>query len=294
MNQDNQPAHPHNPEHITQTAEFTSNPFIATLKGLGKTFTVNPATILILALLPFVAVFGLYFAFGLIAFLAALLDELGLAMGIVIGVFTFIAAIIFFLRATAGQIITFNESFRDKNVSAGDAFGRLASKKLTKLFLATLLGGLAVMFGFMFFFIPGLILLARFSLTGFAIYDEDLGARTGLKRSWQLTKGHTVEMLGVIFAQGVLSSNGLLSGITGFAGTANRYHELKNAEGKSTGSTHWMNYLVVILVTLGLLAYMGVLILVSAASETTSNSTQQNSLYDFNCYTNENNQFVCD
>jgi uncharacterized membrane protein len=65
-----------------------------------------------------------------------------------------------------------------------------------KWVLATCLYFLAFLVGFIFFIIPGLIAMVRFSLFPYYLIDQSLGPIEALKKSWETTKGASWKLIG--------------------------------------------------------------------------------------------------
>jgi hypothetical protein len=69
---------------------------------------------------------------------------------------------------------------------------------LGTLFVAGILAGLGIALGFVALIVPGLFLAARWSLVTPVVVLEKLGATDALRRSWELVRGHTWTVLGVV------------------------------------------------------------------------------------------------
>jgi hypothetical protein len=108
--------------------------------------------------------------------------------------------------------------------------------------------------------------MARGQLSFLIMFEENLGPVKSFKRSFAMTKGHTVEMLGSLFASNYISGGTLLLPATSLAPYVGRYEDIKNLEktGQQKPKTHWTNWLAIILplllfVGIGLFIVFGVI-----------------------------------
>lgn len=221
------------------TTTYNSNPFVAVGKTLGAGLTYNTVTLLLLTVLPFAFI------------LLLLLLNLGVSIfAPVVSLFFGIAIALFGLllvfRIWAANTVTLLESVEGKPLSTRRAMGE-RSKPMYGSYLATvLLLFIIILLGTLIFIIPGIILATRLSLAPIIVYAENKKAISALKRSVQLTKGHTFEMLGALTAQTIITGNGLISTAAAQSGIVGRYHEIVNLEKASSPKpkTHWMNYVL--------------------------------------------------
>ncbi len=100
-----------------------------------------------------------------------------------------------------------------------------ARQRLGALLLGSFLIALGVGIGFIFFIIPGLILLVSWALAIPAMVIEGVSATDGIKRSWSLVSGRRWPILGVFVVLYIvilifsLILTGILTGVTFLAGT---------------------------------------------------------------------------
>lgn len=236
---------------------YSSNPFLSTVKGLGLALTANPLSSLTVGLIAIVVGGGAVFlALVLGMFLPAIVK-------ITLMLLAFVVMILVLIRATAAVAIVHQKSIEGQRVTGRQALGPLAGEHLGSYVGAILLTVLFVLLGMILLIIPGLVIAARLALVPFVVYGEGLGGMAAVKRSWQLTRGHTWEMLGVNFASSLVigGSGGLLSFTGSLAGPANRYAELTAAEknGMSTGKMHWLNYGIVLIFIAFMVGYIGLI-----------------------------------
>lgn len=68
-------------------------------------------------------------------------------------------------------------------------------KDYVRVFLLELLGGLATLGGLVLLIIPGIIVALGFSMSHFILLDNpEMSATDALKASWQMTKGHKMDL----------------------------------------------------------------------------------------------------
>jgi hypothetical protein len=108
-------------------------------------------------------------------------------------VFTVLSSI-----ATAATVFVVSESYLGRPLDAVGALRR-ATPLLGRLIVCSLLLAIVVGFGFLFFFLPGVILLCGLLLAFPSLVLEQGSTPTGaLSRSWSLTRGSRWRMLGLL------------------------------------------------------------------------------------------------
>jgi hypothetical protein len=108
-------------------------------------------------------------------------------------VFTVLSSI-----ATAATVFVVSESYLGRPLTAASALHR-ATPLLGRLIVCSLLLAIVVGFGFLFFMIPGIVLLCGLLLAFPALVLEPGSSPTGaLSRSWSLTRGSRLRMLGLL------------------------------------------------------------------------------------------------
>jgi len=118
-------------------------------------------------------------------------DFLGLVTSAGMGM----VALLFWLVGAymAGGFITLAlKAARGQETSFGDLFG--GGRYLGRFLVTGIVGGLVVGLGLLLCVVPGYIVAYGLSLAGFLIVDQDLSGVDALKRSWELTKGHKVNI----------------------------------------------------------------------------------------------------
>ena len=86
----------------------------------------------------------------------------------------------------------------------------LYTRRVGRATLSTLVGGiavfLAIMIGFVLFFLPGLFLAVCFLFVIFAVGVEDRGVLGALKRSWSLSKGNRLRLVAIVLISGIVGA----------------------------------------------------------------------------------------
>jgi hypothetical protein len=100
--------------------------------------------------------------------------------------------------ATAATVFVVSESYLGRPLTAASALKR-ATPLLGRLIVCSLLFAIVVGFGFLFFMIPGIVLLCGLLLAFPSLVLEPGSSPTGaLSRSWSLTRGSRLRMLGLV------------------------------------------------------------------------------------------------
>ena len=122
-------------------------------------------------------------------------------VGLIVNSYLLGGILSFALKVARGQPVAFGDVF-----SGGRYFG--------KMLVAQLCAAIAVGLGFVLCVIPGYIVLYGICLYGFLIVDQDLGGVDALKKSWEMTKGHRVNIFVLhLLALVVVIAGGLACGI---------------------------------------------------------------------------------
>jgi hypothetical protein len=126
------------------------------------------------------------------------------------------------LAGMIGSLAIYHFILGGKNPTVGEALS-LAAASFLAFFLATLLSGIAVMFGLFFLFVPGIYLAIKFSFAGPAIAAEGIKSPVAaLSRSWALTKGNSLRIFGFILMVAIVGyvamtiAGLILGGILGY------------------------------------------------------------------------------
>jgi hypothetical protein len=99
--------------------------------------------------------------------------------------------------ASAAVIAVVSERYTGKDVTAGEALGRVWSR-IGTVFATSIIYGLIVFVGFVLFIIPGLYFACKYFAMMPAVVIEGYNSSTSQKRSAQLTEGSKWRVLGLI------------------------------------------------------------------------------------------------
>lgn len=91
-----------------------------------------------------------------------------------------------------------------------DLFSYFDLMMIFKMFVGTMMYGLLVMIGFILLVIPGIIFLVRFSYYMYFIVDKNMGPVDALTKSWEITKGNTLLLIGFVLALFLINVVGAL------------------------------------------------------------------------------------
>lgn len=258
-----------------KTSNYDSNPVTNAISGLVIVLKNNPVTILLLPILYYFTLSMVAGSLLILVFIGAITKS---PIIIALLVLISIAIIGLVIALFAGSFfITAVKSAKSEKIEVGDVL-RIGFKRLLPYWGLTILYGLAIFFGFLLFIIPGIIIAARGSLASIAFFEENLGAVDSLKRSFALTKGHTIEMLGSASTSAILTGGGmgLLIGATSVGPYIARYKDLTalQASGDEKPKIHWMNYLIVIGgIIYAILAIVYTVAIIALDSSNTASST---------------------
>lgn len=120
----------------------------------------------------------------------------GVAANTTLWFLNLILSLILGALATAATVFVVSENYLGQSIAPGEAFSR-ATGFIGQLIVLSFLVGLAVGIGFILLVIPALVIAAGLMVSTPALVLEGVGATTAMSRSWQLTKGFKLKMLGV-------------------------------------------------------------------------------------------------
>lgn len=248
--------------------QFTSNPFLSFGKGLGSGLFYSPGTIIGAGAVIVLLFFAIAIAGGLVSGLLAGVSPL---LGFIATLVFLLVGVVIAEQIFARTIIAFEKGGRSESISFKETAALVNFKTGLSLLGLSIISGIIITIGFILLIIPGLILLARLSLAPFVLVIEKKSIVESLSRSWSLTKHHTWDMLGANIVQYIGGSGSMLLLPAVYASSANRYSELTNLEQQGftdKTKTHWSNYVVTILVFLG----VGLYFLLIASTLSTANN----------------------
>lgn len=154
------------------------------------------------------------------AILNAIAADSGWFLNLIASIYQIVASV--WLAGTMVKIVEDVEADGVVDASVGELFG-LVAPRLVALFLLSIVVGVLVALGFVFFIIPGIILTLMWIVSTPAMMVENKGVFDSMGRSSELTKGNRWRILGVgvllVVAYFVLALIiGLLTAITPILG----------------------------------------------------------------------------
>jgi hypothetical protein len=111
--------------------------------------------------------------------------------GLIVSLFALLASIFGFALLQGGlvEIVRALHVDGDDDPSIGEVLGR-ASEKLAKLVCVSLLAGVGITLGFLFFIVPGIVLATWWAVAVPVAMNEEGNARDALRRSREIVRGH--------------------------------------------------------------------------------------------------------
>lgn len=259
---------------IVNSGPYESNPFTVSIHGLIQILKVNPLAAIGVS----IAIFAGFFGFGIVALIFLTLIKIPILAFLIIALGYIVLAPVI----VGSNLHVASKSMRNQKTTIKEAI-QVATGKILPLLGLGIVSALLISAGMVVLIIPGLIILARISLASIVMFEENLGIVDSLKRSVDLTKGHTFEMLGAVFAGSLLCTNGLLIFPTSVAPLVGRYQGLLTLGNAKGPKVHWLNYLAPAVV--GTLVVMGIILNIVIGSYTkavtpTYSPTIENSPYN--------------
>lgn len=105
--------------------------------------------------------------------------------------------------ATAATVFLVSESYLGRQIGAGEAILR-AAKFIWPLIVLSIGVGLAVMLGVLALIVGAFVVACGLAVSTQALVLEDLTASEAMSRSWSLTKGFRMKILGLAILVGIL------------------------------------------------------------------------------------------
>lgn len=92
------------------------------------------------------------------------------------------------------------EAAKGKEIDFPDLFAKKNGILILHYFFGQVIMGIAIIFGILFFVIPGIYLMLRLQFFSLALIEqEDPDFMEALKKSWEITKGHVLNLFGLGF-----------------------------------------------------------------------------------------------
>lgn len=258
-------------------APYQSNPFVPAITVVGQTLKDNG-----ISLLQIVALLTVVFVGSYLVFVAGLLLS-GVSPFFMLLLPVALAGLAYWgSRFTAALIRLWDASADGLSMSWREAYAD-TRKYVWRLVGLTLLQGLILLPAYLLFIIPGMYFAGRFALATPALVTEDLSIREAIRRSWGLSRGHVVEILGAMYGSVLLGTNGLLALNYVPSSSYGRYRQLASLPDSDAakGKIHWLNWLfVIVFPILGTLLLVGYINLVISAVNTVQTQTPSTTTQD--------------
>lgn len=262
-------------KHTSHKFEYISNPFSSSFKGMSRLFERSQtAAIVVLVISVISAISNSMSSFPTESNeVATQTSTTSAGASLPVGAVAFLG--IFILALTAGIIfltvlltgivnyIAWKNS-RDEEAQFGDAV-RATLDNFWKILLIMLITTFKIIGGFLLLIVPGVRAALRYQMVYMAMFDENLSAKESISRIKFLTKGHLMEMFGILSVSQLLLPVSLLVQI---GGQSILYPQLKHIKDNKLPSppTHWANYISIIILAAIILFAIGLIVLITAAA----------------------------
>ena len=254
-------------------SDYISNPFLNSVRGLVLMLKTNPVAIMLSGLVALLALIAIFIVQFILTF-ATRSAGAGAGGGAIVAIIGILAFLTLGVVLFGSYNVIAGRSAREETVSVKESYA-IAFKRFFGALLLTIIFGALYLLTSILLILPGIYFAARASLSFFVFYEENLSAVGALKRSFELTKGHVIEMLGAVVASALLGGgSGLLSGAISLSPLVGRYHDLKNLKesGAPKPKVHYLNWLTVVVVLVFVVGYIA-LIAFTVASGVQSQSS---------------------
>lgn len=184
-------------------------------------------------------------------------SQLMATASLLIGIFGAITLIALSLVIVPASNILYVASAQNQKRSLGD-FLQAARPFVIRNIILSILFALAILGGLILFIIPGLVFMAWFSMSGYAMVTEDLGAVASMKRSKELVRGRVLETWGLMSLSNAANIIPVIGSIISFVlsiimmpAMAMRYLQLKDTAPADRPAVNWISYALIVLALLG-------------------------------------------
>jgi uncharacterized membrane protein len=133
------------------------------------------------------------------SFALTILNEQGLLeptalplLNIAVSSFGGLVSVVVAAFMAGGFVNTALKAARGQPTSFGDPFS--GGRTFMPMLIAIIVGGIVTMVGLLLCFVPGVIVALGISLNSMLVVDQNLGGVDALKKSWEMTKGHKVNI----------------------------------------------------------------------------------------------------
>jgi len=155
--------------------------------------------------IPVFLLFGLPLYFSFLKFFPFLpIPPNGLPILTVLNIFLLLLIVLLYLTMNEVCILMVHDLDQNERIHCFNAFKKCFSR-LPSVLVSSLLVEIIVSAGMLAFVIPGIYLMCRLSLSEHATAIEEREAIESLERSWDLTRGRTLEIFRILLLTGLFS-----------------------------------------------------------------------------------------
>ena len=127
----------------------------------------------------------------------------------------FVLSVFIYGPLYSGFIYLHLKFFRERKVVYGNLL-QAFQKNYFEVIIGNIIMAVMIIVGLIFIIIPGIYLMLRLSLVNFLILDKNLTATQAIKRSFELTKGHSFKIFGFYILSFFIIMIGSLFFVIGF------------------------------------------------------------------------------
>lgn len=167
----------------------------------------------------------------------------------------FILIFIFFNTLFSGMSAYLATSNANNKSSAIKQAYQASLSKFWTVFGVNFMVALRTIIGFILFIIPGIRAMIRYNFSLIYVFDENTNVKQSIKKSRLLSEGHLIEIMGLMIWSGIVP---LINSITVIGSKSEIYRQLKTIKSSphKLPPVHWLNYLIIILLTLTLVIFL--------------------------------------
>lgn len=241
------------------TSWYISNPYLNSVRGIVLILKHNPVSIMLSGLVGLLIFIAVGVVSLLYTFATGYQSQNSLSSFVPSLIFLLVSLVIGLVLVGSYAIIA-GKSANEEKITTKESYKQAFKRFLPSLALAIIWSILYLLLSLLLI-LPGIYFAARASLSLIVMYQEGLGPIAAIKRSFILTKGHVIEMLGAITASLVISGggSGLLTGALSLAPLVGRYNDLKKLKesGAPKPKIHYLNWVTIGVLVLFIVGYFG-------------------------------------
>ncbi len=246
---------------------YISNPFKVIFKGFAQLIMYNQNLSIIILIASYV-LYGwsyLYPEQSNVSTSPPITESQGAILLIIIAITVLVIVPLYcFITVMLSGITAYTilKTNRQETTTFKEAWKATLSKFWTLLYLDIIIF-FKVLGGLLLFIIPGIRAALRYNLAHILVFDKNLSAKESAKMSKELSKGHLIEIFGIMFASGLIPIVGSLMTMGGISVAYSQLTRLHTDSSYQKTDVHWLNYLGIILI--GLLLLIMVLMILAIA-----------------------------